>query len=235
MQIVVRHLSKAYGLLWALRDVSLELRPGDFIALVGPNVAGKTTFLKLLALLLEPTTGEIQLDGEQLSLRAPQFRPLVGLLSPSQHLYENLSAKENLLFFTALYGKKKTRQELEEALDQVGLSECLDHFVGSLSAGMKCRLSLAKWMLLDSRFLLVDEPYGTLDKSGGDLLEAYLSALCQRGGIVVVATHNISRVLDLCSRALILHQGKLIFDEPRQEPWESFSRAFGGFLPRGKQ
>jgi ABC-type multidrug transport system ATPase subunit len=99
---------------------------------------------------------------------------------------------------------------------------------------MKCRLSIAKWQLVEPELLLLDEPYGVLDGRGVDLLEAFLSKERERGRIVIMASHHVSRVLRLCSRAFILHQGQLTFDEPRQQPWDSFTRAFGEFLPHGE-
>ena len=235
MRVVVCELSKAYGFLWALRDLSLEFRPGECVALLGPNGAGKTTFLKLLAALLYPTTGEIELDGEKLRQGSSHLRSSIGFLSPNQHLYENLTAEENLRFFNSLYGKGKNSAEMKRALDAVGLGRWTDDAVGALSSGMKCRLAIAKWLVVEPKLLLLDEPYGVLDGSGVDLLETYLKKLCHSGGIAVMATHHVSRALALCSRALILHQGRLIFDEPRQEPWENLQRAFGEFLPRGER
>ena len=98
---------------------------------------------------------------------------------------------------------------------------------------MKCRLSIAKWRLLDPGLLLLDEPYGVLDGNGVDLLETFLRAHCAKGHIVIMASHHVARALNLCGRALILHQGRLHFDEPKQTPWPAFDRAFGDFLPRG--
>ncbi|MFQ5904348.1 MAG: heme ABC exporter ATP-binding protein CcmA [Candidatus Binatia bacterium] len=233
--MAVRHLSKAYGFLWALKDVGFDLQPGECVALLGPNGAGKTTLLRLLSALLYPTTGEIQLDGETLHQGSSRLRSTIGFFSPNEHLYENLTAKENLRFFNSLYGKGRNSQELEETLDAVGLIRWSDDYVSSLSSGMKCRLAIAKWLLLEPKLLLLDEPYGVLDGSGVDLLESYLRRLCHSGGIAVIATHHVPRVLTLCSRAIILHQGRVLFDEPRQEPWENFRRAFEEFLPRGER
>ncbi len=233
LHVVVRQLSKAYGLLWALRDVSFELQPGQCVALLGPNGAGKTTLLKLLSGLLYPTTGDIQLDGEKLRQGSSLLRSAIGFLSPNDHLYENLTARENLRFFRALYDNDRDSQALEKVLDAVGLARWSDDYVSSLSSGMKCRLAIAKWLLLNPKLLLLDEPYGVLDGSGVDFLEGYLRQLCHGGGIAVMATHHVQRVLNLCSRAIILHQGRIIFDEPKQEPWENFHRAFGAFLPSG--
>lgn len=232
MGVVVRRLSKAYGYLWALNEVDLELKDGDCVALLGPNGAGKTTFLKLLCALLYPTTGEIEIDGQRLGRGNVQLRSAIGLLSPDGQVYDNLTAKENLRFFVSLCGKKLKSHELDDMLEQVGLENWSDTYASALSHGMKCRLAIAKWSLLKPKLLLLDEPYGVLDGSGIDLLESYLKSVYEGGGIVMMATHNIPRILTYCTRAMILHGGRIIFDEPRQEPWESFHRAFANFLPR---
>jgi heme ABC exporter ATP-binding subunit CcmA len=231
LQVRIRDLSKAYGLLWALKDLNLDLLGGECIALAGPNGAGKTTFLKLLAGLVYPNRGEIFIDGAPLSRTSTVLRSTIGFLTPTDHLYENLTVRENLDFFTGLYSKNSSHAATDRALEEVGLTRWSGEYVSALSSGMKCRLSIAKWQLLEPGLLLLDEPYGVLDGGGVNLLEAFLKFQCQKGSIVIVASHHISRVLQLCTRALILHQGKLIFDEPRRQPWDSFERAFADFLP----
>lgn len=232
MSVVVRGLFKAYGFLWALKDISFDLRSGDCVALLGANGAGKTTLLKLLSALLYPTTGEIGIDGERLRHGNSSLRSAIGFLSPNGQLYERMTLKENLRFFIALCGKRKNSQDMDQALNWVGLSRWSDDYASSLSHGMKFRLAIAKWSLLEPKLLLVDEPYGVLDGPGVDLLETYLTGLCQNGGIVVVATQNVQRALSFCSRALILDQGRVILDEPQQEPWENLHRAVAALLPR---
>ena len=233
MHLTVRNLSKAYGYFWALRSLDLEIAPGECVALLGPNGAGKTTLLRLLAGLTYPTFGEITINDAKLSRNSTPLRSSIGFLVPSEHLYENLTVRENLDFFTALYSKNVAASAIAGALDAVGLQQWSAEYVSALSSGMKCRLSIAKWQLLEPALLLLDEPYGVLDGSGIDLLERFLKAHCRRGSVAVIASHHVSRVLELCDRALILHHGKLTFDEPRQQPWDSFDRAFGEFLPRG--
>ena len=235
MNVIVRELSKAYGFLWALRQVNFQLRAGDCVALLGPNGAGKTTLLSLLSALVRPTAGEIAIDGKQLPHGHSPLRSRIGLLSPGNHLYEKLTSRENLRFFTSLCGKGVPRERIDMELEQVGLGPWSGHLVSSLSQGMKCRLNIAKWLLLEPQLLLLDEPYGSLDGSGVDLVESYLSRLCADGGIVVMATHNLQRALSLCSRAVVLHQGRVILDEPRSEPWEGLHRAMADFLPRGER
>jgi len=126
-------------------------------------------------------------------------------------------------------------EKIREVLDSVGLLRWADDYVAALSSGMRCRLAIAKWLLIEPRVLLLDEPYGVLDGKGVDLLESYLRKLCQNGGLVLMATHHVARTVEICSRAVILNQGRVIFDEPRREPWENLQRAFQEFLPRGER
>jgi len=233
LRLLIDKLSKAYGFLWAVRDLSVEVDSGDLIALLGPNGAGKTTLLKLLAGLITPTTGSIRFDGTPRAARLSA--PRTGLLMPADHLYDNLTVRENLRFFLSLYGQPSALGMIDAALNEVALLERGAQFVGNLSSGMRCRLSLAKWKLLQPDLLLLDEPYGVLDGSGIDLLETFLRHQAENGGIVIVASHHVSRALKLCSRALILRQGRLTFNEAKQQPWTSFDRAFGEFLPHGER
>jgi heme ABC exporter ATP-binding subunit CcmA len=234
VHVTVRHLAKAYGLLWALKDVNLDFAPGELVAVLGPNGAGKTTLLKLLAGLIYPTSGEIAFDGTNFGRTSSRQRSAVGFLVPTEHLYENLSVRENLIFFTALYNKNRALTRIDNALDEVGLKHRSEEYVAALSSGMRCRLSIAKWKLLEPGLLLLDEPYGVLDGSGVDLLERFLKTLCDKGSVVIMASHHVVRLLRLCSRAVILDQGKLTFDELRQQPWDSFTRAFAEFFPPGE-
>ena len=239
MRVTVHQLAKAYGYFWALRDLEVQVAGGERVALLGPNGAGKTTLLKLLAGLIYPTRGEIRLDGAPLTRQSNAQRAAIGLLSPGEHLYDDLTARENLEFFTALYdrqrGPNRIDDAIEETLEAVGLGRWAGEYAGALSSGMKCRLSVAKWKLLNPKLLLLDEPYGVLDGGGIDLLESFLKAQSEQGSVVIIASHHVARVLDLCTRAMILEQGKLIFDETRREPWDSFARAFGAFMPGGNR
>ncbi len=234
MRLIVDKLAKAYGFLWALKDLSLELPPGELVGLLGPNGAGKTTLLKLLSGLTAPTAGSIRLDGDGISDAAPQTRGNIGLLAPADHLYDHLTVEENLHFFLELYRRREAAGRINSTLEEMGLGDRAQDYVGNLSSGLKCRLSIAKWRLLDPGLLLLDEPYGVLDGSGIDLLEAFLKDHCARGNIAVMASHHVSRALNLCTRALILHRGRLTFNEAKRRPWPSFERAFGEFLPHGE-
>jgi heme ABC exporter ATP-binding subunit CcmA len=233
LRVTVHRLAKAYGYFWALKDIDLEAVAGERLALLGPNGAGKTTLLRLLARLIYPSRGTIRFDDALLTRNAAQERAAIGFLAPGEHLYDTLTARENLVFFTGLYGIRPKLEAIDAALQAVGLDRWGDRFAGTLSSGMKCRLALAKWQLLKPKLLLLDEPYGVLDGSGIDVLEGFLKIQSEQGSIVVIASHHIARVLKICTRAVILEQGKLIFDEVKREPWDSFARAFGAFMPGG--
>ena len=234
MHLTIQMLSKSYGFLWALKDLNLDLSAGEFVALLGPNGAGKTTLLKLIAGLISPTHGKIELDGARFSGASGFSRADIGLLTPAGHLYENLTLRENLQFFTSLYQQKQDAASINAALALVQLRDRADDYASTLSSGMKCRLSIAKWNLLQPGLLLLDEPYGVLDGSGVDLLENFLKAHSRQGNIVIMASHYVSRVLKICNRAIILHQGRLTFNARRQQPWPDFDKAFGEFLPHGE-
>jgi ABC-type multidrug transport system ATPase subunit len=211
VRVIVRELSKAYGLSWALKDLTFDLTAGDLIALLGSNGAGKTTVLKLLAGLVHATSGEIVFDGKPGLRGESGERSIVGFLTPGEHLYENLTARENLKFFTALYDRNCSASEIDSALSDVGLARRANEYVSALSSGMKCRLSIAKWKLL----------------------EHFLCDHCAKGRIVIIASHHLERVLAISSRAIVLHQGKMISDQRRQQSWERFKRAVNDCLPHG--
>ena len=234
MHLTVQKLSKAYGFFWALKDFNLDLPPGELVALLGPNGAGKTTLLRLIAGLIPPSLGTIGLDSVPFSRADLSSRGQIGLLAPAAHLYEDLTVRENLEFFTSLYGQNHDADGINAALASVDLRGRADELVSTLSSGMKCRLSIAKWDLLKPGLLLLDEPYGVLDGSGVDLLEEFLKAHCRKGNLVLLASHHVSRVLKICSRAIILHQGRMTFNAPRQQPWPEFDKAFRDFLPHGE-
>jgi heme ABC exporter ATP-binding subunit CcmA len=234
LHLEVRHLSKSYGFAWALRDIDLELHGSQWIAVLGPNGAGKTTLLKTLCGLIRPATGEILIEGAKLREGSRALQATIGFLSPNDHLYEKLTAEENLRLFLALYKRREKAAAIPSALAAAGLADWSGEYVAAFSNGMKCRLSIAKWLLLEPKLLLVDEPYGVLDGGGVDLLEAQLKKVCAAGGIVMTATHHVTRAATVCTRAIILRRGRIIFDEAKRKPWDSFFSAVGEFLPQGE-
>jgi len=211
--IELRGIGKNYGATWALRGVDLVLGPGESLALFGPNGAGKTTLLKILATLVAPTRGSGRVAGFDLRREQGGIRESVALLAHGTHLYEDLTARENLLFGAAM---RRRSVPLDALLTRVGLAEAAAERVRALSSGMKRRLALAKVMLAEPAVLLLDEPFTNLDQAAVALLEGYVGEVLGRGGSVLMATHDLARGYAACRRAAVLVNGRLIHEAPAQ-------------------
>ncbi len=197
-------LGRSYGRTIAVADVDLALPAGETLVLLGPNGAGKTTVLKLLATAIRPTRGGGRIGGRDLAKDPEGVRALVGFLGHASHLYEELTALENLSFVARMRGLWAERGRLLDLLEGVGLAPHAHQRVRSFSAGMKRRLGLARLQLAEPALLLVDEPYAGLDQSGGALFETVLHEAIARGGTVVMATHQLGRAHEVADRVAIL-------------------------------
>ncbi len=210
--IAARHLRKAYGPTLVLEDISLELAAGQCLALLGPNGAGKTTLLRILATLSRPSSGELAVAGEDALKRPEAARAVIGVVAHGSYVYEDLSALENLHFWTVLGGGDASRERLHAALTQVELDAVAHERVRTFSAGMKRRLALARVILGRARLLLLDEPFTGLDQQGRKWLSEFLLAFKAGGGAVVVATHSFGSGLGVADRMTILVAGRLMVD-----------------------
>jgi heme ABC exporter ATP-binding subunit CcmA len=212
--IGARRLHKAYGRSIVLEDVSLELAAGQCLALLGPNGAGKTTLLRILATLLRPTSGALAVGGVDALKHPEAVRAAIGVVAHGSHVYEDLSALENLRFWTAMGGGDASRARLAAALQQVELDGVAEERVRTFSAGMKRRLGLARVLLGDARLLLLDEPFTGLDQQGRKWLGEFLLAFKAGGGALVVATHSFASGLAVADRVAILAGGRFLADRP---------------------
>jgi heme exporter protein A len=212
------HLSgvrKAFGPALVLDDIALDVRAGEAVALLGANGAGKTTLLKIMATVWRPTRGTVMVAGHDCVRDPDSARRHVGLVAHGAHLYEDLSARENLKFWVTLAGGDARRARLEDALTAVELDGVGDERVRTFSAGMKRRLTLARVGLLLPRVLLLDEPSAGLDQRGKKWLEATLQAFKASGGAIVMATHSFGRELGVADRIAILAEGRIALDTAR--------------------
>ena len=214
--IEVEKLSKAYGLLPALRDVSFRVERGECVRLLGANGSGKSTLLRALAGLSRPTSGRIRIGGWEMPTEAWRARAQIGLVAHQPLLYENLTARENLHFFGKLYAINREERERRgvELLRRVDLHKRADSLVRTFSRGMKQRLSLARALLHQPDLLLLDEPYNGLDQKAVDQLDELLLAAKSQDRTILMSTHQFERGAQFAERAMILSNGRICFDGP---------------------
>jgi len=213
--IRVSEVRKVFGLVPVLDDVSLEVRGGEAVALLGANGAGKTTLLKILATLVRPTRGTATIAGHDVA-RAPEaVRRLLGVVAHGAWVYDDLTARENLKFWATLGGLHVGADDVTAALAGVGLERAADARVRTFSAGMKRRLSLARAMLARPRVLLLDEPFAGLDQRAKKWLEERLETLKAAGAALLMVTHSFGRELGVADRLAILAGGRIALDTPR--------------------
>lgn len=212
--IAAQDLRKAYGSNLAIDGVSFAVGAGQCLALLGPNGAGKTTLLRILATLLRPTAGSLRI-GDMDALREPErVRLLLSVVAHGSHVYEDLTARENLRFWETMRGGDASPARLAGALAQVELDGVAHERVRTFSAGMKRRLALARMLLGQARVLLLDEPFTGLDRRGRKWLNEFLLGFKARGGAAVVATHSFGGGLGAADRVGILANGRLLLDRP---------------------
>jgi len=208
----VRDLHKRYGATVALGGVSFVLSEGEMFGLLGPNGAGKTTLLSILSCLLEATSGQAYLMGQQLSLSDKEQRRQIGIVPQELALYGELTARENLLFFGRLYGLEGPglRKRVDEVLAAVGLAERPDERVDGYSGGMKRRLNLGAALVHEPRLLLLDEPTTGVDPQSRNHIFEEIRRVNKAGVTVIYTSHYMEEVQTLCPRIGIIDHGKLI-------------------------
>jgi heme exporter protein A len=210
--ITANSLTKQFGPLMALRGIDLDIRPGEFATIVGPNGAGKTTLLRILATLSRPTHGHVSKAGHALPKGADEARRQIGLLSHQPLLYGDLTAEENLRFFGMMYDVPNLNARIDQLLDQVNLADRRRDRARTFSRGMQQRLAIARALLHDPAVLLLDEPFTGLDPQASDRLEQLLHTLNDGSRTVVMTIHDLERGWALCTRALVIARGKIVFE-----------------------
>jgi ABC-2 type transport system ATP-binding protein len=211
----LRHLKKSFGSLVAVDDVSFGIKAGQLVGLLGPNGAGKTTTVSMIAGLLTPDCGEVLVGGRRLSGDTDPAKRRIGIVPQDLALYDELTARDNLRFFGALYNL--TGRALDEAIGAamhlVELSDRLKDRVKTFSGGMKRRLNLAAGLLHDPDILLLDEPTVGVDPQSRNAIFDNLETLKRRGKALLYTTHYMEEAERLADRIVVIDHGKVIADD----------------------
>ncbi len=221
MAVIVQtiNLTKRYGKLVALNNLHLNIEEGECFGYIGPNGAGKTTTIKILATLLQPTWGEARICGHVIGYESRKIRPLIGYVPDFFGAYEDVAVQEYLEFFASAYnitGKERTRI-VGDVLELTDLTYKKDALVDSLSRGMQQRLSVARVLLHDPKVLLMDEPASGLDPRARIEMRELLKELRRMGKTIIISSHILPELAELCTTVGILERGELLFHGPITE------------------
>ena len=208
-------VTRSYREVPVVDEVSLAVDAGEIVCLLGPNGAGKTTLIRMAATLARPSSGTLRYRGVELKQATPAARGWIGFASHQSLLYPELTVAENLRFHRRLHG---ARTDLAALLEAHGLSAVADVPARHLSRGTAQRATLARALLHEPELLLLDEPFAGLDGAARKRLVALVLAARERGAAVLAATHEVDLGLALADRAVILHRGRVILDDPGAAP-----------------
>jgi ABC-2 type transport system ATP-binding protein len=212
--IETRDLTKMYGELYALNRLTIQLERGDVYGFIGPNGAGKTTTMRILATLLNPTWGEATVCGYSIYNNAKEIRRAMGYMPDFFGVYDDMKVTEYLEFFAAAYRIKgpDRKRKVDQVLELVDLGYKRDALVTSLSRGMTQRLGLARVLLHEPQVLLLDEPASGLDPRARIEMRRLLKELRGMGKTILVSSHILPELADICNKIGIIERGELIFD-----------------------
>ncbi|MBG85127.1 MAG: multidrug ABC transporter ATP-binding protein [Phycisphaerae bacterium] len=207
------NLTKKYGDLMALDNLNLEIEEGTCYGFIGPNGAGKTTTIKILSTLLKPSWGEARVDGKVIGFQNPMIRPVIGYVPDFMGAYDDMVVTEYLDFFASCYGLHgpKRKKTVSDVLDLTDLNYKSNAEVNSLSRGMSQRLSIARVLLHDPKVLLLDEPASGLDPRARVEIRELLKELHRMGKTILISSHILHELAELCDTVGIIEQGKLLY------------------------
>jgi len=216
MSLVVNTLCKNYGHQVAVNEVSFELKPGEIVGFLGPNGAGKSTTLKMLAGFLEADKGSITLNGERINQNATAVKKQIGYLPESNALYQDLYVKEYLQFLTSVHSITHASAAIQSVIEKTGLGQMQNKKIAALSKGYKQRLGIAAAIIHQPTLILLDEPTAGLDPNQLIEIRALIQSL-SKDTMILFSTHILQEVTAICDRVLVLHQGRLVADEPTRQ------------------
>lgn len=208
----INNLYKKYNTVLALAGLDMEIQKGQLYGFVGPNGAGKTTTIRIISGLLKPTRGDVWIDGIRVEKNLKVLKDKIGYIPDFFGVYDNLTVMEYLEFYASAYGiyGKESTVRARQVLELVELERIEDHFVDELSRGMQQRLCLARALIHKPQLLVMDEPASGMDPGARRVLKNVLRNLCRDGYTVLISSHILSELADMCSNVGIINQGKMI-------------------------
>lgn len=212
MMLEIRNLKKTFGKFYALSGLDMSIKQGALYGFVGPNGAGKTTAIKIMTGLLEADEGQVLIDGVDVTGGLSQLKMKIGYVPDFFGVYDNLKVSEYMEFFASCYGIDglKARTRYMTLLEQVGLEDKVNFYVDGLSRGMKQRLCLARALIHDPGLLVMDEPTSGLDPRTRFEFKEILKELREQGKTILISSHVLSELSELCTDIGIIDQGKMV-------------------------
>jgi ABC-2 type transport system ATP-binding protein len=232
MILEARNLTKKFGDFTAVNDLNLAIQKGEILGLLGPNGAGKTTTISMITGLVEPTSGEVSVDGMNLERETYKVKSKLGLVPQELALYPTLTARDNLIFFGRIYGigGKALQTRVDDMLKMVGLSERADETIETYSGGMKRRVNIAAGLIHQPEILFLDEPTVGVDPQSRNAIFETIESLNKAGMTVIYTTHYMEEAQRLCHRVAIIDEGQII---SLDTPSTLISSLGGGILVLG--
>lgn len=227
----------------ALNHVSLTVKKGQTVGLLGENGAGKTTLLRTIATLLQPTDGKVMVDRNDTVKNSDKIKKRMGVLFGGETgLYDRLTARENLQYFAMLYGlsKHETKVRIDDLASMFGMREYLDRKVGGFSKGMRQKVAIARTIIHNPDIILFDEPTTGLDITSSNVFRQLVHQLKREGKTIIFSSHIMEEVSMLCEIVIMLHKGELVFHGDlkelfKEEGSEDLNYIFMSKLVRGEQ
>ena len=208
----VRRLTKRYGALTAIRDLTFDVRPGEVLGLLGPNGSGKSTTVKILTGLLPPSDGTVHLDGVSVLEDPRSYKAILGYVPEEPHLYSYLTGPEYLQLVGRLRGMPEAvlESKIDTFLRLLGIYDDRYQTLASYSKGMRQKILVAAAVLHNPKVVVLDEPFSGLDVGAARVLKGFVRALADEGRIVLFSSHVLEVVEQVCSRVVILNEGRVV-------------------------
>lgn len=223
--IEVQQVTKQFGVFTALEDVSFRVEAGEVYGLLGENGAGKTTMMRMMATILRPTEGDIEVAGFSVIKEPNEVRRRIGILFGGDvGLYSRLTARENIAYFGSMYGLDRTsiEQRIMRLSQMLEMDSFLDRRVGPFSRGMKQKVAIARTLVHDPQVILLDEPTTGLDVTAATMFRQMIGTLQAEGKTILFSSHNMGEIDKLCKRIALIHKGRLQYAGTLQKLREQY-------------